>query len=416
MKLSASVRSIVVAALIGVAASVSSIVFLRFLSSFQEVAFITIPDAFGFDATEWWWLFALVAGATALLLVARRMPGETGGSPLHGFHFDTPIVNAPGLLLAALATLVAGISLGPEAPLIIVGSTTAALLASRADQTTQRGLMFLGGIAAISTVFGSPLITAFIVFEFVALGLAPAALMLPALAALGSGFLTQTWLQQLTGTHGHSLSIPKVTEYAELNPFELVAGLAVAVVASIVVLVIRVVATRLDRAGKTRPTAVLVITALVSAAVAIAAINGAGLDPRLVLFSGNAGMPVLMAQSSVLIVLLALVVKASLFTLALGGGFRGGTVFPATFVGLAVAVLGSLLMSGTGVSGSAVVVIPLAAAGIAASAAALTGLAGTSTVLAVLLLWAAGPLTAPFALFGAIVGWIANRLDLNRKG
>ncbi|NQW72384.1 MAG: chloride channel protein [Actinobacteria bacterium] len=126
-----------------------------------------------------------------LIILAQRLPGHTGESPLTGFHFNDPVRTVPSVLLAATATLIFGASLGPEGPLIVVGFTAAALLMRRAEPNVLSMVMFLGGIAAIGTIFGNPFVTAFMILEFAAMGMAPKVILLPAFVALGAGYLTQ---------------------------------------------------------------------------------------------------------------------------------------------------------------------------------------------------------------------------------
>jgi H+/Cl- antiporter ClcA len=126
-----------------------------------------------------------------------------------------------------------------------------------------------------------------------------------------------------------------------------------------------------------------------------------------ILFSGNSGMPELIAQTSVTAVIFILIGKSIAFAAALGGGFRGGPIFPATFLGVAVGVLGSLILPDANVSA-------LAAAGIAASAAAFTKLPATSALLGALLIAGTGAAIAPFAIFGAVIGLLV-RLLVDRR-
>lgn len=59
-----------------------------------------------------------------LVVVARALlPGDGGHSPLQGLGTQpTPLEAGPGVALAALGTLAFGAVLGPEAPLIALGS------------------------------------------------------------------------------------------------------------------------------------------------------------------------------------------------------------------------------------------------------------------------------------------------------
>ena len=113
------------------------------------------------------------------------------------------------------------------------------------------------------------------------------------------------------------------------------------------------------------------------------------------------------ALSIVGLVIVILLVKLVAYSTAFGGGFRGGPIFPATFLGVGVAVAGSLIFPEVSVSA-------LAAAGIAAGSAAMIKLPATSALLGLLLISGAGAAIAPFAILGAVVGLIV-RLIAERR-
>lgn len=76
---------------------------------------------------------------------------------------------------------------GPEAPLIIIGTTIGALvLRGRPQPVVQLG-MLLDGAAAIGLILGNPFVTAFVLLEFAAMGAMPAIALVPAFVALGTG-------------------------------------------------------------------------------------------------------------------------------------------------------------------------------------------------------------------------------------
>ncbi len=80
----------------------------------------------------------------------------------------------PGMLLASVAGLSLGVVLGPEAPLILLGSGLGALavrLAARdAPDTASAVIAGAGSFAAISSLLGSPLLGAFLLLEASGLG------------------------------------------------------------------------------------------------------------------------------------------------------------------------------------------------------------------------------------------------------
>lgn len=393
-------RLLGLAVVVGIIAAASGAVFLALVGGVQRLLFVSLPDAVGWERIPWWWIALLLLLAAAVVALAQRLPGATGKGPLTGFHFDTPLRSVPSVLLAAFGTLALGITLGPEAPLIVVGSTVGALLVRRSGPSdTMRVAMFLGGTAAIGAVFGNPFVVAFIILEFIAFGLAPRVLLVPALLALASGYLTQVGLFGIPGFGNHSLAVPGLPAYNAIGFGNLGLGLAVAIVAGLIAIAVRQTAGRIDATATRRPVPVLFIGAGVTAAVAVIAYEFADVPLDLVLFSGNSGMGGLVAETSIGIVALILVAKAVAYTFALGSGFRGGPIFPATYLGVAVAVLASLLVS-------EVPVTPLVAAGIAASAAAMTRLAATGALLGALLVAGSGAAVAPFAIIGGIVGFL----------
>src|SRR5207302_6833695 len=90
----------------------------------QQEIFTHLPHGLGFHAEPMWWpLPVLVVGGVLTGLAIRYLPGNGGASPADGFKAHRPPTPAqlPGVILAALATLIFGAVLGPEAPLIAVG-------------------------------------------------------------------------------------------------------------------------------------------------------------------------------------------------------------------------------------------------------------------------------------------------------
>jgi len=71
----------------------------------------------------WWPLPVLAVGGLLTGLAIRYLPGTGGAHPAEGFktHRAPTPAELPGVILAALATLIFGAVLGPEAPLIAIG-------------------------------------------------------------------------------------------------------------------------------------------------------------------------------------------------------------------------------------------------------------------------------------------------------
>jgi len=401
-------RLLGLAVVVGIVAAIGATAFLWLVHELQTLVFASLPDAMGYASAPWWWAAILLLVGATLVAIAQRLPGHTGSGPLTGFHFDNPLRIVPSILMAATASLVFGIALGPEAPLIVLGSALGLILLSRSGnaQAKQAGA-FLGGTAAIGAVFGNPFITAFMILEFAAIGLAPGALVVPVLVALGASYLVQVGIWGIPGVGTHSLGVPGMPDYTHIAIGDLAAAIAVAIVAGIVTLVAREGGLRFGRIAERHPVPALFLGALITAGALTIAMLGFDIQIDQILFSGEYGMGALVTETSVITVLAILVFKAIAYGVALGSGFRGGPIFPATFLGVAVAVAGALLFPDASVSA-------LAAAGIAAAAAAMIKLPATSALLGALLIGGTGGAIAPFAIAGAVIG-LGIRLAADRR-
>lgn len=392
---------------IGIAAAIVASGFLWLMARGQELVWKQLPAQLGLFSADgrlaWWWITLVLLVAAGVVILARRMPGATGGGPLSGFHFDDAPAIMPSVLIAALASLLFGVALGPEAPLIVLGSAVGALFIWRqarpdpAASPMALALMALGGLAAISAVFGNPYVTAFMMLEFAAFGLIPTRLILPGFVALGSSYLVQLGIWGLPGFGVHPLAVPDVPAYSVIGVGDLIAGVAVAVIAAALALVVQKAAQVIDRLQTRRPVTTLVGAALITAAAAVTAVWMVGVPLDSVLFSGQSGMAGLIAETSLVAVLAILLLKAVAYAVALGGGFRGGPIFPATFLGVAVGVAVHLIVPGVSVT-------PMAAVGIAAAAVVMIRLPGTAGLMAMLLVAGGSVAVAPFAILGAVIG------------
>lgn len=382
---------------LGIVSALAATLFLTLVEYGTELLWHELPHLLGWETLPWAWAALPLALGVGLVVWGLSLPGATGGGPLSGFHFSTPLRDVASILIAAFGSLIAGAALGPEAPLIVVGTTIGLMFTRRAADPARQAAMFIGGIAAVGAVFGSPMITAFMVLEFMALGVAPVALLMPALVALASSYLVQIGVWSLPGVGVHSLAVPGIPSYAGIGVGDFaVAGLT-AVVTVVIAVIVRESGLRFERLAAQRRRGAAVIAGAGIWLVASIGIGLLGLDPTVVLFSGNSGMPAVIAETSLAAMLAIIVVKSLITVFSFGGGFRGGAIFPATFLGVAVGMGAHLLLPETGLAAAA-------ATGIAASAAVFTRLPATSALLAVLLIAGTGPAIAPFAIFGAVIG------------
>jgi chloride channel protein, CIC family len=210
------------AAIVGVPVSAVAYGFLALTDYLQKEIFTRLPHGLGFQTEPVWWpLPVLAVGGMLAALAVRYLPGRGGPSPAGPFrlHGAPAPADLPGILLAALATLVFGAVLGPEMPLILVGGGLAALSVrlARRDVPDQARTVIAaaGSFAAISTLLGSPLTGAFLLMEASGLGGPLLSLVLvPGLLAAGVGSLIFTGLDAWTGLGTFSLAIPGLPHFA----------------------------------------------------------------------------------------------------------------------------------------------------------------------------------------------------------
>src|SRR5215831_8551393 len=239
----AYVQLLVVAAILGVPISAAAYGFLALVNYLQKELFTHLPHGLGFSTVPAWWpLPMLVIGGVLAALAIRYLPGDGGPSAAAGFGVHPPPtpVQLPGVLLAALASLAFGAVIGPELPLIALGSGLAVLAtkAARRRQVPAQGVRILGatgGFAAISTLLGSPITGAFLLMEASGLGGPTMSLvLLPGLLASGVGALIFIGLGSVTGLGTFALAIPHLPHFARPNLAEfgwaIVIGIAAAVI------------------------------------------------------------------------------------------------------------------------------------------------------------------------------------------
>lgn len=400
-------RTLVFAALLGIPVAFAAVLFQTAIHDVTQLVWEEVPEAFAWSEPPWWYVVLVPGLAGAVVAAALRLPGHGGHSPLEGLGMDAVRpVELPSILLAALATLGLGLVLGPEAPLIALGLGLASVAVRlvRLDGAEAQLLVLAGAFAAIATLFGSPLVAAFLIFEVAAAGGAiPARAMgralLPGFVAAGTGALVFTGVGDWPGLEQVSLSLPGLPAYETVRIADLVWCLLVAAVVAVVIVVLRHIAHAVGKRAQSRPPATLVAAGLLvgSLAVVFRAIADRPVD--LVLFSGQEAMPAVIAEASAGVLLLLVAAKGLAYALSLGAGFRGGPVFPALLIGVAIGVLAADVLPGLEVT-------PAVATGIAAATAAVLRVPFTAVLLATLLVGSSAEDVAPIAVLAAAVAWL----------
>ena len=411
-------RLLVLSAAIGVLVSLAAWCFLELIHALQQGVYEDLPDALGFVAPPWWWPLPVLALAGLIIAFAVvRLPGHGGHPPAGGLESGPPTtpVEIPGVLLAALASIGLGLVLGPEAPLIGLG-TGLALLAvqmSKKDVPDQAKLVLVAAasFAALATIFGSPIIGAIIIIEAAGLGGPTLPLvLLPGLVAAGVGSLVFTGVGSLTGLSSNAyavapLSLP-VYSIPQLSDF--LWTIVLGIVAAVVTVAIIEIGRRTSHIVSKRPFVSYPLAAVVVALLAIGFSQITDQSAGLVLFSGQEAMNAVVQQAGTLALgtlVLIVIFKGLAWGVSLGGA-RGGPTFPAIFIGIVAGLLASHL---PGLNETPAVGVLIGAMAVSVLRLPL------SAIVIALIVSQAGAAAAPLIIVGVVVAYITVELVWARR-
>jgi H+/Cl- antiporter ClcA len=408
LRSAAYLRLLAFAAILGVPISAAVYGFLALVNYLQEEVYTHLPHGLGFQTEPAWWPLPVLAVAGVLAaLTIQYLPGRGGPSPAGGFKMHAPPTpqQLPGVVLAAMTTLVFGIVLGPEMPSILIGGGLVVLvirLSRRTlpDQAT-RLLAASGSFAGISTLLGNPLVGAFLLMEASGLGGPMLGLMLlPGLLSAGIGTLIFLGLHNWTGLGTFSLAIPGLPHIGPPTVAEFGWALVIGVAAAPVGSGIRWLGRLLHEYAERWTLAFLPLAGLVVGGLAVGYAEATGKASTDVLFSGQSALPNLIDHASgyaVGALLLVMVCKGLAYGVSLGS-FRGGPVFPAMFIGAAGGIAMSHLPGLPMVTGVAM--------GIGALSVVMLSLPLTSVLLASLLLASDAIEVMPLVIVAVVVAHV----------
>jgi H+/Cl- antiporter ClcA len=406
---------LVLAGIVGVVAALAAWCFLELVHQAEDVVYTDLPDALGFESRPLWW--SLPALAIAGLIVAfaiARLPGRGGHVPAHGLNPEpTEPIELPGVILAAVAGIGLGAVVGPEAPLIALGGGLGflAIRTIRRDAPVQVQSLVAacGTFAAVSFLFGSPLIAAVLLIEATGLG-GPrrTMILIPGLLAAGIGTLVSLGLGSWTGvdTADIALTFPQLPEFDRPDAVDFLWTVPLAAAIAVGTIVIFRVAGVTERVVSPRPFLALPLIGIAVAGLAIAFAETTDKGVEQVLFSGeNALTPLIDHADSWSLSALALLIafKGVAYALSLGS-FRGGPTFPAMFLGAAAALMAAHLPGFE--------LTPAVAVGLGAGVVAVLRLPLSAVVLAVLFTAQSGVGVAPLIIVGVVAAYlVANVID-----
>lgn len=400
---------LVLASVVGVVASAVAWGFLELLHKLQPWVFDDLPDALGFDGAPMWWPLPMLLIAGILTAVAiMRLPGTGGHLPVAGLDPQpTRPIELPGVIAAATASIGFGAVLGPEAPLIALGGGLGFLLIRilrrDAPDEVQSVVAASGTFAAVSFLFGSPLIAAVLLVEAAGIGgrRLPVVLV-PGLLAAGIGSLVSTGLGSWTGvdTDDISFGVLQLAEYPRPDVVDFGWTIALAAAIALGVFVIFAIGRRVAGPTTARPYLWLPVAGLAVGALAIAFHESTDHGIHQVLFSGQEAIGPLVADPaawSTGALLLVIACKGLAYSISLAS-FRGGPVFPALFIGAAAGVLAADL-PGFELS-------PAIAVAIGAATVAVLRLPLSAVVLATVLHQSAGVGVTALIILGVVVAYL----------
>lgn len=404
----AYLRVLLFAALLGIPVSFAAALFQTALHELTNVVWHEIPDGFDWAEPPSWYVLLVPAVAGALVALCLRLPGHGGHEPLEGFGLAAVRpVELVSIVPAALVTLASGIVLGPEAPLLALGfaiGVVAVRLAHASERETDL-LVLAAAFAAVAGLFGGPIVAAFFLFEVLAAGGRTQATdisraLLPGFVAAGTGALVYTGVGDWQGLDAPTLALPGLPDYPTVRLVDIAWCLPLAVLAAVLIVALRDGAVLLRKRRPTRPFPVLVTAGLAVGALALIFRSLADRPVDLVLFSGQTALPSILVEGSAGVLVLLVVTKGLAYAVSLASGFRGGPIFPAVALGAALAVLAHDVLPD-------LALVPALVTGIAAATAGAVGMPFFAALMATLLAGDAAVDTAPFAVLGAAVGWIA---------
>ena len=405
---------LVLAAIVGVVASLAAWGFLELVHQVQTGVWDKLPDWVGYDdGAPLWWAVPVLAIAGALIAIAIvRLPGEGGHVPAEGLKTGvTQPIELPGVLLAAVAGIGLGVVLGPEAPLIALGGGLGVFVIRRARKDAPEELTAVmaaaGTFAALAMIFESPLIASIVVIEAAGLGGPRLPLVLvPGMLAAGIGSLLLVGMGSWTGLNTDDIAIETLDlpnfarpDVADVG-WTILLAVATAVVAFLIVRAARAAHPRFT----VRPFLLLPLAGIAVAGLAIAFAETTDKGVDQVLFSGQEAVGPLVSNAgtwSLTALALLIAFKGIAWAISLAA-FRGGPIFPTLLLGAAAGVMAAQL---PGFS-----ITPAVAVGMGAAVVSVLRLPLSAVVLAILLTSNSGPGAAPLVIVGVVVAYVTTQM------
>ncbi|HFI6611669.1 TPA: ion channel protein [Escherichia coli] len=320
---------------IGIASSLFLIVVMKIASVLQNLLWQRLPGTLGIAQDSPLWIIGvLTLTGIAVGLVIRFSQGHAGPDPACEPLIGAPVPPSalPGLIVALILGLAGGVSLGPEHPIMTVNIALAVAIGARLlPRVNRMEWTILASAGTIGALFGTP-VAAALIFSQTLNGSSEVPLwdrLFAPLMAAAAGALT-------TGLFFHPhFSLP-IAHYGQMEMTDILSGAIVAAIAIAAGMVAVWCLPRLHAMMHQMKNPVLVL-GIGGFILGILGVIGGPVS----LFKGLDEMQQMVANQafSTSDYFLLAVIKLAALVVAAASGFRGGRIFPAVFVGVALGLM-----------------------------------------------------------------------------
>lgn len=320
---------------IGIASSLILIVVMKIASVLQNLLWQRLPGTLGIAQDSPLWIIGvLTLTGIAVGLVIRFSQGHAGPDPACEPLIGAPVPPSalPGLIVALILGLAGGVSLGPEHPIMTVNIALAVAIGARLlPRVNRMEWTILASAGTIGAMFGTP-VAAALIFSQTLNGSSEVPLwdrLFAPLMAAAAGALT-------TGLFFHPhFSLP-IAHYGQMEMTDILSGAIVAAIAIAAGMVAVWCLPRLHAMMNQMKNPVLVL-GIGGFILGILGVIGGPVS----LFKGLDEMQQMVANQafSTSDYFLLAVIKLAALVVAAASGFRGGRIFPAVFVGVALGLM-----------------------------------------------------------------------------
>ncbi|CAM6565874.1 ion channel protein [Escherichia coli] len=320
---------------IGIASSLILIVVMKIASVLQNLLWQRLPGTLGIAQDSPLWIIGvLTLTGIAVGLVIRFSQDHAGPDPACEPLIGAPVPPSalPGLIVALILGLAGGVSLGPEHPIMTVNIALAVAIGARLlPRVNRMEWTILASAGTIGALFGTP-VAAALIFSQTLNGSSEVPLwdrLFAPLMAAAAGALT-------TGLFFHPhFSLP-IAHYGQMEMTDILSGAIVAAIAIAAGMVAVWCLPRLHAMMHQMKNPVLVL-GIGGFILGILGVIGGPVS----LFKGLDEMQQMVANQafSTSDYFLLAVIKLAALVVAAASGFRGGRIFPAVFVGVALGLM-----------------------------------------------------------------------------